>query len=215
MNKDVLTGRAIEIVGAIGLIASLVFVAYEIRQNTLAARAAAIQEIGIATAEMWGEIARNPNSLRVLQRSDIPVSDWTADDWVLQMAQMVAWSRLSETLYRQVEEGLLPQSSLEYLGYEDTKRWRQHPGIYCLWEYRLKTFVSAEFAAFVESGPEPEKVDCEAFPNFPFKTPRYVGERPQASTYSDKMQPNKALQPTLDPASRLADAKRLAGSRGG
>jgi hypothetical protein len=75
MKKRVSISKTFEVLGAIGLIASLMFVAYEIRQNTIAARASAIQEIGIATADMWGEIARDPQLLRVmLKRSDIQTS---------------------------------------------------------------------------------------------------------------------------------------------
>jgi len=82
INKDISINKTFEILGALGLIASLVFVAYEVRQNTIAARASAIQQIGIATAEMWGEIAREPALLRVVfKRSDIQTSDLSADDW--------------------------------------------------------------------------------------------------------------------------------------
>ncbi len=167
MKKDSL--NIIEVLGAVGLIASLVFVAFEIRQNTLAARAAALQEIGIATAEMWGEIARDPLMLRTAQRSDIATSDWSADDWTRHFAQMVAWSRLAETGLLQVREGLLPPSSLDLLGYANTKYWRNRPANYCLWEYRLRAFVSEEFADYVESGPEPPVVDCDSFAAFPFR----------------------------------------------
>ena len=160
--------RFVDLLGAVGLIVSLFCVAYEIRQNTMAARAASIQQLGIATAQMWGEFSRNPAMLRTFYRTDISIADWTADNWVRHFTQMLAWSRLAETGLLQVSEGLLPSSSLDTLGYSLTKYWLQDPSIYCVWEYGLGSMVSDDFAAYVESGPEPIKVDCGEFENFPF-----------------------------------------------
>ena len=42
-----------ETLAALSVVASLIFVGYEIRQNTVAARAAAYQAIGIASAAAW------------------------------------------------------------------------------------------------------------------------------------------------------------------
>ena len=158
-----------EFVGALGLIVSLLLVAYEVRQNTLAARASAIQQIGIATAEMWGEFARDENMIRIMERrSDIPSVEWTADDWSRFLGQMLAWSRLAETGLLQVEEGLLPASSLETLGYASTKQWLRVPEIQCLWKHRLRDMVSEQFAAYAESEVKPGPIDCAQYPGFPF-----------------------------------------------
>lgn len=159
----------LELVGIAAVVLSLVFVAYEVRQNTISARAAAIQEIGIATAEMWGEYARDPAMIKLLEnRTDYPLDRFTADDWTRALAMMLAWSRLAETGLLQVKEGLLPASSLDTLGYASTKYWLQHEAVNCLWKYRMKFMVSEEFAAYVESGPEPVAVDCTSFTSFPF-----------------------------------------------
>jgi hypothetical protein len=166
---------SLELVGIAAVVLSLISVAYEVRQNTISARAAAIQEIGIATAEMWGESARDPAMIRLLEgRTDIPKDEWTADDWVRFHAQMVAWSRLAETGLLQVKEGLLPASSLEKLGYGNTRYWLQDDGVNCLWKYRLRFMVSKEFAAYVESGPEPAAIDCSSFSSFPFLNSRRI-----------------------------------------
>lgn len=172
---------SLELVGIAAVVLSLIFLAYEVRQNTISARAAAIQEMGIATAEMWGEYARDPAMIRLLgARTDIPIENWTADDWSRFLAQMLAWSRLAETGLLQVKEGLLPASSLETLGYADTKYWLQHVGINCLWKYRLKFMVSDDFAAYLESEPEPEAIDCSSFPSFPFLNSRRIGPKAEA-----------------------------------
>ena len=176
MKTRISVSKTFEFLGGVGLIASLIFVAYEIRQNTIAARASAIQQIGIATAEMWGEIARDPAMLRaMLKRSDIQTSDFSADDWSRMLAQMTAWSRLAETGLLQVKEGLLPLSSLETLGYSSTKYWLTSPVVSCLWTHRLKGMVSKDFASYVESGPDAVVVDCAEFQSFPFLEPPHIG----------------------------------------
>ena len=49
-----MSGKAIrETLGFLAVVAGLVFVGLEIRQNTIAARSAAYWEIGQATAESW------------------------------------------------------------------------------------------------------------------------------------------------------------------
>ena len=46
-----------EVLGFLGVTASLVFVGLEVRQNTIATRATAYQGMGAAVAEVWLEIA--------------------------------------------------------------------------------------------------------------------------------------------------------------
>ena len=165
----------VEVIGVLAVIISLLLVAYEVRQNTLTARASAIQQIGIATAEMWGEFGRDPQMIRLMEkRSDIPSETWTADDWSRFLAQMLAWSRLAETGLLQVEEGLLPVSSLETLGYASTKQWLLVPEVQCLWEHRLRNMVSESFASYVESDVNPTPIDCTRYPNFPFLNPAFI-----------------------------------------
>ena len=165
----------VEGIGVSAVIISLLLVAYEVRQNTLTARASAIQQIGIATAEMWGEFGRDPQMIRLMEkRSDIPSEEWTADDWSRFLAQMLAWSRLAETGLLQVEEGLLPVSSLETLGYASTKQWLLVPELQCIWKHRLRNMVSKSFASYVESEVKPAPIDCSRYPNFPFLKTSFI-----------------------------------------
>ena len=43
----------LELIGAGAVVLGLIFVGLELRQSTIAARAAAYQELGIATADIW------------------------------------------------------------------------------------------------------------------------------------------------------------------
>jgi hypothetical protein len=59
----------VEIVGVIAVVASLVFVGYEIRQNTVTARAAAYQAIGVATATAFDSWAHDEQLVLISYKS--------------------------------------------------------------------------------------------------------------------------------------------------
>src|SRR5688500_13996652 len=63
MNKeqfDKVKVSVIEIVGFVGVIGSLIFVGIQIRQNTIASRANAYQQMGAAVADIWFSTAQEP-----------------------------------------------------------------------------------------------------------------------------------------------------------
>ena len=136
-----------EAVAALGVIASLVFVGYEIRQNTTVARAAAYQEIGFNVLETWRQIAHDPDlaSLLVLTADS---ARWEEIDPVgrlqlvaVDVGQMRAW----EAIYRQVNEGLLPDDAITQFGYgTGMSAWSRH-----IWP-SVKRRIPPDFAEFVE-----------------------------------------------------------------
>lgn len=110
-----------EAVALLGVIASLVFVGLELRENRIAARAAAYQELGIAVAENWMARvgSREINDL-VLLASTADSATWasvTESDLYLLRSYVVANVRLYETVYLQVEQNLLESDALERLGW--------------------------------------------------------------------------------------------------
>ena len=63
MNKEQFAkakASVIEVVGFIGVIGSLIFVGLQIRQNTIASRASAFQQMGTAIADIWLNTAQDP-----------------------------------------------------------------------------------------------------------------------------------------------------------
>jgi hypothetical protein len=74
-----------ETLAALGVIASMVFVGLEIRQNNNLAQAAAYQAIGIASAEAWDNQAHDREFLQATQ-SKAPAAmvtiDWTQKEAV-------------------------------------------------------------------------------------------------------------------------------------
>lgn len=140
-----------ESLATIGVIASLAFVGTEIRQNNQLAEAAAYQELGIATADDWLEVALSPelNSLywERIRAGDDPA--WWATLTQAERDQMasvlVSTFRMFENVYRQVELGLLPPEALQTMGWTTTIQ----DGPPTIWP-DLRPFMDSTFIAFIE-----------------------------------------------------------------
>ena len=155
-----MSGKAVrETLGFLAVVAGLVFVGLEIRQNTLVARAAAIQEIGIATAEMWSEMARDKEFAGrfIAGRSLERLASWDDGDWAQAYSQVTANLRNSETLLLQVDLGLLEESTMEALGYGVLGELLEDPIIACLWP---QLQLGERFTEYVEQQSAPDQIDC-------------------------------------------------------
>ena len=100
-----------EALAALGVIASLVFVAFEIRQNTVALRAAAYQSIGLSGASTLGEVAHDRDFLEnafAKAPGEMDRVDW----WQFQR-HMASLARTCETLQLQVVERALPEDAMD------------------------------------------------------------------------------------------------------
>jgi len=144
--------RNLEVIGGIAVIASLLIVAYEIRQNTIALQATAMQESTTILREQVMILATNPDLSR-LMASDFEQLD--ADE-----QQRVKWSSRSfwfgyQGQFRQWRIGLLPDNE-----------WRTWLNIICvnqksttgeaatggsqLWPY-VRPVLMPDFVDFVEA----------------------------------------------------------------
>jgi hypothetical protein len=151
-----------ETLSVLSVVAGLVFVGTEIRENSRAARAAAYQEIGIATADLWTAFTDKPQLA-------LAISLGTADSTFsapmdAEMLAMVSshtirsW-RIWETVFLQVEQGLLPPGALERFGWGGPA-WPT-PFDECLWKSQIgRQVMSPEFTAYGESLGEWGTVDC-------------------------------------------------------
>jgi hypothetical protein len=112
-----MTGRDIrETLGFLGVMASLVFVGMEIRQNTRVARAEAYRALAeMETAAMLAS-ATNPQLAGLMRRVvfDGALRDAFSDSEKYQLGTMYDYRITNlELVYRQVEEGVLPPTALE------------------------------------------------------------------------------------------------------
>ncbi len=148
-----------ETLAALAVIASLMFVGYDIRQNTMSARAAAYQEIGIATAAAFDSLGHDRQYLMSVEKD---ADDMDSTDWRQFGLKMTQYARLGETVLLQVEQGLLPFDAMERLGYAGWKTLFEVPKTACVWPL-IRPGVSKSFRKFVEGSQPPNQVDCSRF----------------------------------------------------
>ena len=138
-----------ETVGLLMVVASMVFVGLEIRQNTVAARAAAYQTMGSEVSALWFNSSLDPELASLLMRWQ---EDGTAEFDQVEEDVMVAMAvgalRQFEATWRQVELGLLRPEALEMFGWDSQPR-----GVFAnlrrFWP-RIGVFMSADFAEYME-----------------------------------------------------------------
>ena len=105
-----MSGKGVrETLGFVGVMASLVFVGFEIRQNTAAQRSATIEGIANQRVEyntaIWTD-DRMPGLLRQLREGAV-AADFTPDDTQRIRVWYVTYLRIQESAYRQVAVGVI------------------------------------------------------------------------------------------------------------
>lgn len=129
------TSRVARMVAALGVIASLVFVGLELRQNTAALLAQTRQGVPDRNADAIYAVAENPELARawtlMWQRGSDHGEALTMADSAQARWAMWGMLRFVEHAFLQVEEGILPQSALNGYGFRGNTN-----------------FMTPEFAAF-------------------------------------------------------------------
>lgn len=81
MNWDAI-GAVGEILGAIAVVATLIYLAKQTTENSRAVKASSAREVTLAEAQWHGELARDPELKRILSISmKIPMHDYNDDEW--------------------------------------------------------------------------------------------------------------------------------------
>ena len=147
-------GAVGELVGAAGVVVSLAYLAFQIRNNTRQARGSMYDSIVSSLATFDRPLASDPQLARIFEEA---IDDWAGVDGVGRARVM----HLLSTLFKQFENVHYQyrQGTLEaelWLG------WRQlmlsyfsRPGIQAWWSMR-RGFYSAGFRSFLE-GEHPEE----------------------------------------------------------
>ena len=143
------SAQVAESIGLIAIIAGLVFVGLEIRQNNRLAQAAAYQEIGSATAQNWHDMSQQPEFNQVFLRHFSADSTWWADQHPRDVERLItAWIgflRQYETIRLQIDLGLLDEIAMDRLGWGLV---REQPALQHLWPY-VGYAVDPAFAEYV------------------------------------------------------------------
>jgi hypothetical protein len=139
-----------EFLGVAGVIASLIFVGVEIRQNTVAARAAAYQAMGEGISEFWSQVGQNPDQAVLLSRFFNEVdAEFTPTEEAMLVATHVAALRREETVWRQIELGLVGPEMLQHLGNNAPNGPGAAGNMARLWP-KVAPLMSPDFRAHIE-----------------------------------------------------------------
>jgi hypothetical protein len=140
-------GNIGELVAAIGVIASLIYLAVQIRQNTQTVRASTVQAIS-DSAQGRLLALQNIENARVWRVGRSEPSELNEDEQTLYIFMIHSTVRGYENLYYQHRSGLLDAPQWE--GYAKTiKALVKNPGFEYFWQHRRGHF-SPEFESFIE-----------------------------------------------------------------
>ena len=152
--KKIDLGQTISILANIGVIAGIVFLAYELRQNTRVSRAAAVQSISDQTIEWQTALAQDSDWMRIIAFLVNGGSYHELSPEDTQRFRYVASStiRIMENRYRQVQLGILDPSELDASGGRGNVAWFRSPYFLDFWQsYDQAAVWAPDFIEFMES----------------------------------------------------------------
>ena len=115
----------IDLLAAVGVVASLIFVGLEVRQNTLISRSAAVQSITEQVNDWQIEMASNNDWIRisVFLNDGGTYAELSAEDRMRYRYVVTPTIRIMENRYRQVRFGIIDPSELEVGGGKASISW--------------------------------------------------------------------------------------------
>jgi hypothetical protein len=145
-----------EIIAAVATVATLGYLALQIRQNTRATRAASVQDAGAGLVNAVSLMSQNPQNADVVHRGlfsydDLSESERTHFGFMISVAyshfDAMYWAHRSGTLPPQIWER--EQSLLRF--------YLSTPGGRRAWQDTLKRLATRPFAEFAESMIRPDE----------------------------------------------------------
>ena len=138
----------IEIAGLVSIIASLIFVGAEIRQNTIAIRGATQQEISLQLSEMLTLVVENERLAYLMDEAfnGITKAELSKVDFSTFRAFANIGFRRIENIYLQHQNGFISDDAFQRIGWD----YYQSPLLREIWEDRKKGF-NPDFVNFYET----------------------------------------------------------------
>jgi len=139
----------------IGVIVSLLFVAYEIRQNTNVARATAVQATADQIIQWQAEVALDPDWIRIitfLREGEGGYHDLSAEDrqrygWVVSSTV-----RITENRFRQMQLGVINPEDLGAYGGTSNTNWFRSEHFLDYWrDSNVEGMWASDFLEFFET----------------------------------------------------------------
>ena len=145
----------IDLLGAVGVVASLVFVGLEVRQNTLISRGAAVQSITEQVNDWQIEMASNDDWIRIsvfLINDGGTYAELSAEDRMRYRYVVTPTIRIMENRYRQVQLGIIDPSELEVGGGKANTYWYRSAHFIEFWQAgEMKIRWTPDFIDFMET----------------------------------------------------------------
>jgi hypothetical protein len=138
-----------QIVGALGVIVSLIYVAAEVRQNTNAVRAATFQEMVAMTVQLRSELVTDPTFAALAVKASADPASLTPPEAARMDAWIAAVLRQFENLHYQHRAGMLDPGL--WKGYDQMIRHSLSNVALQSWYRAHRLEYSEEFAAYVDS----------------------------------------------------------------
>ena len=107
-------GRAIEIVGLVGIIVSLVFLGYELKRANDIAEAEAVASIYGMTNEMGLAMAENPELSRVFRQAQSDFESLTPDDRWTFYVLLEYLINVTEAAWKYHDQGIITREEAQY-----------------------------------------------------------------------------------------------------
>lgn len=143
-----------EILGAVGVIASLVFVGLQIRANTIATRAHIHEQVTQTYLAFLNSAISNPDAYAAgIQTTDDDFSKLSAGEKTFFFGTALGFFKHFELLYVQNRKGIMDRDIWEAWSVYIQMYFHQ-PGIQVWWKSRRDVFTP-EFREFLESSERP------------------------------------------------------------
>lgn len=144
-----------EILGAAGVIASLVFVGWQIRANTKAARLRMHEQVTQTYMSFLGSILVDPGSFAAGFSSEQPdFSDLDDAQKTFFFATMLGFFKHFEMMYVQYSQGVMDEETWNAWSVHIRMQFHQ-PGAQHWWNLRKDTFIPA-FRDYLDASTAPE-----------------------------------------------------------
>ena len=137
-----------QLIGAVGVIASLVFVGIQVRQSVRAAKATAFQELVSSIIAVNMTHIENPEILEIIDRAGKGVA-LGASEHQLYVTLVLSAVRLAQSAHYQTQLGLLDESKLESIVYNLVRHLKTETGK-AVWS-ELGRRSDAQFREYIAS----------------------------------------------------------------
>ena len=139
-----------EILGAAGVIASLIFVGWQIKSNTKTARLRMHEQATQTLLSFLNAVLTDPDAFSTgLQSTDENFADLSDGQKMFFFGTMLGFFKHFELLYAQYAEGVLDQESWDAWS-EQIRMYYYQPGAQTWWKLRKATFIPG-FRDYLES----------------------------------------------------------------